>query len=96
MRTLKEDNIYQDDTSVGINELLKENKKVISFLGASKSGTTFIINNIARIMARRDISVAILDMTSNKDSYYIYTQNQESIRANIKDCFKNLSEGKFV
>ena len=96
MRTLREDNIYQDDTSVGINELLKENKKVISFLGASQSGTTFIINNIARIMARRDISVAILDMTSNKDSYYIYTQNQESIRANIKDCFKNLSEGKFI
>lgn len=35
MRTLREDNIYKDDTSVGINELLKENKKVISFLGAS-------------------------------------------------------------
>ena len=29
MRTLRENNIYQDDTSVGINELLKENKKVI-------------------------------------------------------------------
>ena len=96
MRTLRENNIYQDDTSVGINELLKENKKVISFLGASQSGTTFIINNIARIMARRDISVAILDMTSNKDSYYIYTQNKESIRANIKDCFKSLSEGKLL
>ena len=46
MRTLREDNIYQDDTSVGINELLKENKKVISFLGASQSGTTFIIKYI--------------------------------------------------
>ena len=94
MRTLREDNIYQDDTSVGINELLKENKKVISFLGASQSGTTFIINNIAKIMARRDIDVAILDMTSNKDTYYIYTQNKESVRVSIKDCFKNLSEGK--
>ena len=57
MRTLREDNIYQDDTSVGINELLKENKKVISFLGASQSGTTFIINNIT---ARRKRTAASL------------------------------------
>lgn len=96
MKTLREGNMYEDDTSVGITELLKEDKRVISFLGARQSGTTFIINNIARIIARRDISVAILDMTSNKDSYYIYTQNKEAIRANIKDCFKNLSEGKFL
>lgn len=94
MKTLREDNIYQDDSSVNINELLQENKKVVSFLGSKQSGTTFIINNIAKIMARRDIDVAILDMTSNKDTYYIYTQNKESVRVSIKDCFKNLSEGK--
>ena len=94
MKTLREDNIYQDDSSVNINELLQENKKVVSFLGSKQSGTTFIINNIAKIMAKRDIDVAILDMTSNKDTYYIYTQNKESVRVSIKDCFKNLSEGK--
>ncbi len=94
MKTLREDNIYQDDSSVNINELLQENKKVVSFLGSKQSGTTFIINNIAQIMAKRDIDVAILDMTSNKDTYYIYTQNKESVRVSIKDCFKDLSEGK--
>ena len=94
MKILREDNIEQDDSIVSINELLKDNKKVISFLGSKQSGVTFLINNIARIMARRGIDVAILDMTSNKDTYYIYTQNKESIRVSIKNNFKDLSEGK--
>ena len=94
MKILREDNIEQDDSIVSINELLKDNKKVISFLGSKQSGVTFLINNIARIMARRGIDVAILDMTSNKDKYYIYTQNKESIRVSIKNNFKDLSEGK--
>ena len=45
-------------------------------------------------MARRNFDVAILDMTQNKDSYYIYTQNKESIRVSIRNSFKDLSEGK--
>ena len=94
MKILREDNIEQDDSIVSINELLKDNKKVISFLGSKQSGVTFLINNIARIMARRGIDVAILNMTSNKDTYYIYTQNKESIRVSIKNNFKDLSEGK--
>ena len=32
-------------------------------------------------------------MTSNKASYYIFTQNKEGIRVGLKDCLKNLSEG---
>lgn len=94
MKTLKENNIYSDESNIGINELLKENKKIVSFLGAKQSGTTFLLNSFARIIAKLGIDVAILDMTSNKDSFYIYTQNKETIRMNIKDCFKNLSAGK--
>lgn len=95
MKILRDNNIYEDNSNVGIAEFLKESKKIISFLGAKQSGTTFIINNIARIMARRGINVAILDMTSEKDSYYIYTQNKEEMRVRIKDSFKNLTEGKY-
>lgn len=94
MKTLKTDNMYKNNTNITINELLKEDKKVISFLGAHQSGTSFLVNNVARIMAGRNIDVAILDITKNKDSYYIYTQNKESIRVSIRDSFKDLSEGK--
>ena len=93
MKTLNENNVYQSESSLTINELLKENKRIISFLGSKQSGTSFLINNIARIMARRNIDVAILDMTRNKDTYYIYTKNMESIKVKIKDSFKDLSEG---
>ena len=94
MKTLNVDNTYKINTNPTINELLQENKKIVSFIGASQSGTSFLVNNIARIMARRNFDVAILDMTQNKDSYYIYTQNKESIRVSIRNSFKDLSEGK--
>ena len=94
MKTLNVDNTYKSNTNLTINELLQENKKIVSFIGASQSGTSFLVNNIARIMARRNFDVAILDMTQNKDSYYIYTQNKESIRVSIRNSFKDLSEGK--
>ena len=32
MKTLKTDNMYKNNTNITINELLKEDKKVISFL----------------------------------------------------------------
>ena len=94
MKTLNVDNTYKINTNPTINELLQENKKIVSFIGASQSGTSFLVNNIARILARRNFDVAILDMTQNKDSYYIYTQNKESIRVSIRNSFKDLSEGK--
>ena len=94
MKTLKEDDIFQtNNTNISIRELLEENKRLISFLGYRQSGTTFLINNIALILAKRNIDVAILDMTSNKALYYIFTQNKEFIREDIKDCLKNISEG---
>ena len=93
MKTLNENNVYQSESILTINELLKENKRIISFLGSRQSGTSFLVNNIARIMARRNIDIAILDMTSNKDTYYIYTKNMEAVKIKIKDSFKDLSEG---
>lgn len=94
MKTLNENNVQQSESSLTISELLKENKKIISFLGSRQSGTSFLVDNMARIIAGRNIDVAILDMTKNKNTYYIYTKNMESIKAKIKNCFKNLSEGK--
>lgn len=58
MKTLNVDNTYKSNTNLTINELLQENKKIVSFIGASQSGTSFLVNNIARIMARRNFDVA--------------------------------------
>lgn len=93
MKILKEENnMYEQNLNIGIAESLKERKKIISFLGVKQSGTSFIINNIARIMARRGIDVAMLDMTLEKASYYIYTQNNDEIKAKVKNCFKKITE----
>ena len=96
MEVLKTDNIYHNEkySNKNVNELLKEEgKKLVSFLGARQNGTTFLINNIARLLAEQDVDVAILDMTKNKSEYYIYTQNKEALKLKLKDCYKNLSNG---
>ena len=93
MKTLNGENIYENNDSITLNELLKENKKIISFVGSCQSGTSFLVNNIARLIARRNIDVAILDMTKGKSSYYIYTLNKESLMVSVKGNMKKLSEG---
>lgn len=93
MKTLKDENLNQGNDNITITELLKENKKIISFLGSAQSGTSFLVNNVARLIARRNIDVAILDMTREKPSYYIYTLNKESLRVSVREDFKRLSEG---
>ena len=96
MEILRTDNIYQNEqySNLNVNELLKEEgKKLVSFLGTKQSGTTFLVNNLARVLSERDIDVAILDMTQNKADYYIYTQNKDALNLKLKDCLKNLSKG---
>ena len=96
MEILRTDNIYQNEqySNLNVNELLKEEgKKLVSFLGTKQSGTTFLVNNLARVLSERDIDVAILDMTQNKADYYIYTQNKDALKLKLKDCLKNLSKG---
>ena len=95
MKTLKYENSesIKDLSNASISELLEENKKLVSFVGPRQSGTSFLINNIAKILARNLIDVAILDVTSNRADYYIYTHNKDTIKIDIKDCLKNIAEG---
>ena len=62
------------------NSLLSPDKKIVTFIGTSKNGTSFLVNNIAAIFSSLGINTAILDMTHNKNSYYIYTKNDENLR----------------
>lgn len=79
---------------VDIESLLTRDQKIVAFIGSSKNGTSFIINNLAQIFSGMGINTAILDMTKNKNSYFIYTKNEEELRKIAYDSIENLSNGK--
>ncbi len=84
---------YEHDFTEYDNNLLAGDKKVIAFVGTSKNGTSFIVNNMAKILSDSGINTAILDATQNKNAYYIYTQNDESLRQQAARSINNLIRG---
>ena len=98
MKTLSDDmhsKNLENETYTDINTLLlNHDKKVVSFLGTSKSGTSFILNNIAEFLSTRGVNVAILDTTQNRNTYYIYTKNEESLRNIALESTEHLIEGQ--
>lgn len=83
------------DAQLGdLSRLLTANKKIATFVGTSKNGTSFIVNNLAEYASSMGINVAILDTTKNKNSYYIYTKNEEELRQIAGNCLGNLVSGQ--
>ena len=78
--------------SEGLSRYLSKDKKVVSFVGTTKAGTSFLVNNVADFLAKSGISTAILDVTSNKNSFYIYTKNEEPLRIKTQNCIENLEQ----
>lgn len=76
------------------NSLLSSTKKVMTFVGTSKNGTSFIVNNIAKVLADSGIDTAILDATQNKNAYYIYTKNEEDLRQQAIGSVMSLINGE--
>ncbi len=68
--------------------------KLVAFIGTSKNGTSFIVNNLAQLLSQSGINVAILDVTKNKNSYYMFTDNNPELVKVATDSIKNLSEGR--
>ncbi len=79
--------------SAQLNTLLTSEKKIVAFVGTTKNGTSFVVNNLALTLASMDISTAILDMTRNKNSYYIFTKNEENLRKIAENSVANLEKG---
>ena len=77
-----------------LSNLLTKDRKIVSFVGAPKNGTSFLVNNLAAMFSENGIDTAILDLTKNKNAYYIYTRNEEQLRRVAYDCMKNLKMGK--
>jgi len=77
--------------------LLAGDKKIVAFVGTSKNGTSFLVNNVAELLAEKGIKTAILDTTKNKNAYYIYTENEEELRqtafASIQELIRGNARG---
>lgn len=84
---------YSEYNYQNIEHLVSRDRKIVSFVGTSKNGTSFIVNNVAQVLSSMNINTAILDMTQNKNSYYIYTQNDENLRQRADASIGKLREG---
>ena len=73
--------------------LLTKDKKVVSFVGTTKNGTSFIVNNVAHMLASMGIETAILDMTKTRNAYYIYTNSEERLMETAKKSIYKLRSG---
>ena len=88
------DNSYEN--SMDLSSILTPGKKVISFVGTSKNGTSFIVNNLATLMSSMGVNTAILDTTQNRNSYYIYTKNEEQKRKMATKSIEGLVNGSIA
>lgn len=86
-----EENQYEE---LNIERLLSQGQKIVAFLGTSKNGTSFLVNNVAELLSSNGIDTAILDLTQNRNAYYIYTRNEDDLREKSNYLMKNLVEGR--
>ena len=82
-----------DYSMSNLNSLLTKDKKIVTFVGTTKNGTSFLVNNLATLFSSLGINTAILDMTSNRNAYYMYTNNEESLRNIALNSISKLQKG---
>ena len=89
--TLQKNNskIQEVDLSASFNGT----NKLVAFVGTSKNGTSFVINNLATLISQNNVNVAILDLTKNKNSYYVFTNNDPELMKKGKKCVEKLIDG---
>ena len=73
------------------------NKNVFSFVGTSKNGISFLVNSLGILFSSIGINTAIVDLTKNKNDYYMCTNNEERLREiatlSIIKLEKGIAEG---
>jgi len=83
----KVDSAYPE---LDIEQLINSDQKLVAFVGTSKNGTSFLVNNVAEILSMNGVDTAILDLTKNRNSYFIYTKNDERLRNQSNYITNNL------
>ena len=89
----RENNDIQTE-KIDLSRYLVPGKKIATFIGTGKNGTSFIVNNLAELLSTSGINVAILDTTQNRNSYYIYTKNEEELREIAANSIQGLANGE--
>ena len=84
---------YYNNQEVNLESLLSKDKKIVAFVGTTKNGTSFLVNNLAQILSNQGIKTANLDLTKNRNAYYIYTKNEEALRKTAFSCIEDLEQG---
>ena len=80
------------ETNVAPSNFVAQNK-IVAFVGTSKNGTSFIVNNLAELLAQKGVKTAILDLTKNRNSYYMFTDNDQRLMQIASQSIKNLEKG---
>ena len=93
IKDLNENELEKENINIDVDNFEIGNQKIAAFIGTSKNGTSFIVNNLAENLSNRGIKTAILDLTKNKNSYYIYTNDNDELRGKAQDCFEKLRTG---
>ena len=87
------DTLYKSNQKDNYSTMLTKDKKIVSFVGTTKNGTSFIVNNTAHMLASMGIQTAILDMTKTRNAYYIYTNSEERLMETAKKSIYKLRSG---
>lgn len=85
--------VVEKEVIKNVYEVPKDYRKIVCFVGAPKSGTTFCINAIGTYLARNKVKTAICDVTRKRDTYTIYTYDNEGKRAIAAESLKYASNG---
>lgn len=87
------EDIHASRDMTDITRLLTKDKKIVAFVGTAKAGTSFLVNNLADMLSRTGIKTALVDLTENRNSYYIYTKNEEPLRRIASNCLEKIESG---
>ena len=91
---IPEENQEEQYTELDIDNIIRPEQKIVAFVGTSKNGTSFLVNNIAEILSTNGVDTAILDLTKNRNAYYIYTKNEDELRNQSNYIMNNLKIGR--
>lgn len=85
--------VVEKEVLRSVYEVPKDYKKVVCFVGAPKTGTTFCVNAIGTFLAKTKVKTAIVDVTRKRDTYIMYTYDNEGKRSIAAESLKYASNG---
>lgn len=85
--------VVEKEVVKSVYQVPKDYQKVVCLVGPSKSGTTFCINALTTYYTRKNIKTAVVDMTRKRDTYSLFTYDNEGKRSIAAESLKYASNG---